>query len=159
MSGGEMVKIRYAVDETGWGERPGDDRCRIANIPLADRLNIDDEVVVYRNSRGELCAGDVVRRAYRYKTAIGYKEPGQYAAFRDIARAKGAKVEGTVSPYERNGEYREGILLCAHNDDFDPAAEALALGIQDPELPDIGEAPPVRPPRRPGPRSRKGCAE
>jgi hypothetical protein len=154
-----MVKIRYTADEAGWAERLGDDRCRINTIPLANRLNIDDEVVVHRNRRGELCAGDVVRRAYRHKTAIRYQEPGQYAAFREFAVAKGAQVEGVVSPYKGDGEHYEGILLCAHNDDFDPVAEATALGIQEPKLPDADEVPPVPPRRGPGPRRRKGPVE
>jgi hypothetical protein len=69
---GEVVKIRYAKGETGWAEAMGDGTYRIDNIPLTDRLNIDDLVRCRLNDEGELIVSRRLKRRYPEKTAIRY---------------------------------------------------------------------------------------
>src|SRR5438309_11772900 len=75
---GKMVKIRYARGETGWAEEMGNGTYRIDNVPLTDRLNIDDLVRCRRNEAGELVVRGRVKRRYPEKTAIRYEKEGQY---------------------------------------------------------------------------------
>ena len=67
---GEMVKIRYAKGEKGWAEELGDGKYRIDNIPLTDRLNIDDLVRCRLNDDGELVVSRRLKRRYPEKTLI-----------------------------------------------------------------------------------------
>ena len=127
----EHCRIRYADGETGWAIKLPDGKYRINNVPLADDLNIDDIV--------ECTPGDefnlpkvikIVKPAFKYKDGIYYQTVTQFHDFCKEARKVGAKVEGCVAPYTRNGKHNDGILMVSHNDDFDPHAVATKLGIK-----------------------------
>ena len=126
---GEMVKIRYARGETGWAEDLGDGQYRIDNIPLTDRLNIDDLVRCRVNDDGELVVSRRLQRRYPEKTAVRYERAEQYRLLRQKVLAAGAKIEGMLGP--QGG--RPGIALVAHGSDFDPVAAAREVGIENPE--------------------------
>src|SRR5215471_11049731 len=122
---GEMVKIRYARGETGWAEDLGNGQYRIDNIPLTDRLNIDDLVRCRVNDDGELVVSRRLKRRYPEKTAVRYERAEQYRSLRQKVLAAGAKIEGMLGP--QGG--RPGIALVAHGSDFDPVAAAREVGI------------------------------
>jgi hypothetical protein len=126
---GEMVKIRYARGETGWAEDLGDGQYRIDNIPLTDRLNIDDLVRCRVNDDGELVVSRRLQRRYPEKTAVRYERAEQYRLLRQKVLAAGAKIEGMLGP--QGG--RPGIALVAHGYDFDPVQAAREVGIENPE--------------------------
>ena len=126
---GEMVKIRYARGETGWAEDLGNGQYRIDNIPLTDRLNIDDLVRCRVNDDGELVVSRRLKRRYPEKTAVRYERAEQYRLLRQKVLAAGAKIEGMLGP--QGG--RPGIALVAHGSDFDPVAAAREVGIENPE--------------------------
>jgi hypothetical protein len=129
---GEMVKIRYAKGETGWAEDLGGGKYRIDNIPLTDRLNIDDLVRCRCNDDGELVVSRRLKRPYPEKTAVRYERADQYRLLRQKVLAAGAKIEGMVGP--QGG--RPGIALVAHGYDFDPVAAAREVDIENPEEPE-----------------------
>jgi hypothetical protein len=105
-----MVKIRYARGETGWAEDLGNGQYRIDNIPLTDRLNIDDLVRCRVNDDGELVVSRRLKRRYPEKTAVRYERAEQYRLLRQKVLAAGAKIEGMVGPQRG----RPGIALVAH---------------------------------------------
>jgi hypothetical protein len=126
---GKMVKIRYAKGETGWAEEMGGGKYRIDNIPLTDRLNIDDLVRCRLNNDGELVVSHRLRRHYQEKTAIRYEREEQYHLLREKVLEAGAKIEGMIGPEDG----RPGIALVAHDYEFDPMEAAREVGIEDPE--------------------------
>ena len=126
---GKMVKVRYAKGETGWAEEMGNGTYRIDNIPLTDRLNIDDVVRCRRNEAGELVVRRRVKRRYPEKTAIRYEQEEQYGLLREKVLEAGAKIEGLMGP--QGGE--PGLALVAHDYDFDPVEAAREVGIENPE--------------------------
>jgi hypothetical protein len=117
-----MIRIRYDADETGWAEKLDGDRARIANVPIADHLNIDDVVQLLPvDSDGFLVAGDVLERKFPCKTALQYDEPHveTWKLLSTALHAKGCKVEGAIP----------GLCVVAHAEDADPILFAMEAGI------------------------------
>jgi hypothetical protein len=126
---GSMVRIRYAKGETGWAEEMGDGKYRIDNIPLTDRLNIDDLVRCRFNDDGELVVSRRLKRRYPEKTAIRYERAKQYRLLQQKVLKAGCKMEGMIGP-ERG---KPGLAIVAHGYDFDPVEVAREVGIENPE--------------------------
>jgi hypothetical protein len=126
---GEIVKIRYAKRETGWAEDLGGGKYRIDNIPLTDRLNIDDLVRCRLNGDGELVVSRRLKRRYPEKTAVRFERAEQYRLLRQKVLAAGAKIEGMIGP--QGG--KPGLAVVAHGYNFDPVAAAREVGIESPE--------------------------
>jgi hypothetical protein len=130
---GKMVKIRYAKGETGWAEEMDDGTFRIDNIPLTNRLNIDDLVRCRWNDAGEFVVSRRLRRRYPEKTAIRYEEEEQYRLLREKVLEAGAKIEGMIGPHGA----KPGLALVAHDYDFNPVEAAREVGIENPEEDDV----------------------
>jgi hypothetical protein len=91
---GEMVKIRYAEGETGWAEELTNGTYCIDNIPLSDRLNIDDIVRCRLNDDGELVVSRRLKGRYPEKTTIRYERVEQYRLLRQKVLAAGPRSRG-----------------------------------------------------------------
>jgi hypothetical protein len=126
---GRTVKIRYADNEMGWAEHLRGSQYRIDNVPLTNRLNIDDVVRCRLNDHGELVVSRRLKRRYPEKTVVCYERVGQYRLLRQKVLAAEGKIEGLVGPECGT----PAIALVAHDDDFDPLAAAREVGIEDPE--------------------------
>lgn len=126
---GKMVKIRFAKDETGWAEDMGNGTYRIDNIPLTERLNIDDIVRCRLNDDGWLVVRRRLKRRYPEKTTVRYERAEQYRLLQRKVQGAGARIEGMIGP----GSGRRGFALVAHDYDFDPMEAAREVGIEDPE--------------------------
>jgi hypothetical protein len=130
---GEMVRTRYASDETGWAEVLGGGKYRIANIPLTDGLNLGDVVRCRVEQKGELLELVVSRRlkrGYPKKTFVRYERPKQLRLLCQKVLAAGAEIAGV-------GDLRvgqPGLVQVAHGPDFDPLAAAKQVGIKHPEV-------------------------
>jgi hypothetical protein len=131
----KMLKIVYEEGETGWADDLGDNRARIANLPIADDLNIDD-VVSLKRVDGRLYVDKVVSRTFAKKTALEYDEPHHetYAKIWSALKQAGMKIEGLM----------EGHCLVAHRLDQDPVAVCKTAGVEvrlyrsQPRLAEIG---------------------
>jgi hypothetical protein len=124
MSGSEykMVKVRFAKGETGWGRQLEPGRVMIANIPLTDRLNIDDLVEVDTTPKtGPLEIARVLKRTFECKTAIEYPTPhlDNYAKLLDAWNDAGIKCEGMLP----------GLAIVAHHENQDPVRVATDAGV------------------------------
>lgn len=97
MSEPKMIKLAYDEGESGWAEDLGDGKARIANLPLAGDLNVDDVVKVVKRD-GRSAVGERVARAFAQKTGITYPEPHKetYAKLAQHFHTKGWKMEGMV---------------------------------------------------------------
>jgi hypothetical protein len=117
----KQVRVRFDEGETGWGREVEPGRVLIDNIPISDRLNIDDLVEVDPKETGFLNIIRVLERAFPGKTAIRYSEPYKetygklYKAWHDA----GMKCEG---PFE-------GLVIVAHQAGQDPVKVALDAGV------------------------------
>jgi hypothetical protein len=117
-----MVKVRFAADETGWARRLPDGTYRIANIPLAEHLNLDD-VVSVRAGEDDFAfpvVDEVLKKGLAGKAAVRYGTADQFVAFARQAREQGACVEGLVGP---RGDMT-GLALVAYPEGFDLKALA-----------------------------------
>lgn len=128
--GRQPVRIRYSKGETGWAFKLPDGRYQINNLPLEGNLNIDD-IVECREESNELpIVNKVITEGYPVKSAVAYQTVEQYKEFCKLARGRGCKTEGLISP---NGK-SDGIVIVAHQYDFDPFKEAEGLGIKDADV-------------------------
>ena len=120
MSQPNYIKLVYEEGESGWAEDLGDGKARIANLPLAENLNIGDVVkVVEKNGRRH--AGDLVVRAFNQKTGIRYPEPHKETWATLVKAFDGCKLEGMVP----------GMGFIAHNGTADDVrTKAKAAGIE-----------------------------
>ncbi len=122
MTQSNMIRIRYDAHETGWVEKLDGDRARIANVPLADHLNIDDVVeLLPAGADGFPVVGTVLERKFACKTALRYEEPHleSWKLLSAMLHDKGCKVEGGIP----------GLCLVAHTEDTDPFLFAMEAGI------------------------------
>jgi hypothetical protein len=116
------IRIRYAEDETGWAEDFGDGRARIANVPYAEGLNLDDIVELVHLDPGELpYAGRLLVNQFPRKMALNYPEPHRenFKTVVWVLESAGCKVEGAVA----------GLCVVAHKDDVDPPALLNVAGL------------------------------
>jgi len=125
----DHVRIRYDKGETGWAKALGNGRFMIANIPLANDLNIDDVVTLEDGNDGFLKVTDVLERRYPYKTVIKYEETSQYREICDKALEAGCKAEGLVGP----SAGKPGICVVAHDDNINLKQIVEEIGIKTPQ--------------------------
>jgi hypothetical protein len=113
----DLVKVRFAEDETGWACRLPDGTYRIANIPLTEHLNLDDVVSVRAadSDFGFPVVNQVLKKGMARKAAVSYRTADQFVAFAQEARDEGACVEGLFGPH---GD-QDGLALVAYPDSFD----------------------------------------
>jgi len=106
----EFVKIRFDVDETGWAVKLPNGNYRIANIPLAERLNIDDEVSLGEPVHGFQTVKEVIKSRFNSKGAVHYSVddlPTFDKFVKDAEKSGNYKIEGMVP----------GIAFVAFSDD------------------------------------------
>lgn len=117
------IKLEYEPGESGWAEDLGDGKAKIANLPLAERLNIGDvvQVVQATDAHGSFKkAGEIVLRPFKQKTGITYPEPHKetYGKLATHFHTKGWRCEGMMP----------GTAFVAHNgtlDDVKAAAKEI----------------------------------
>jgi hypothetical protein len=119
-SGFKNVRMRFASDESGWGQLIEEGRVLINNIPYTDRLNIGDLVEV-EEVDGLLTVKRVLKRQLEGKTAVEYPAPHRenYSKLFTAWRNAGMRCEGII----------EGLALVAHHKNQDPMAIAAAAGV------------------------------
>ena len=111
--------LRYSDGETGWAYSLGDGLAVIANIPMAENLNIDD--LVEMTTDGDLPRiKRVLQRTFNRKTILRYPAPHQenFSKLVKYLHARGCKVEGMYN----------GVCVVAHTQLVNAgafAAEAL----------------------------------
>src|SRR5262249_37263816 len=117
-----MARVRFAEGETGWAERLPDGTYRIANIPLAEHLNLGDVVSVRPGEDGPdfPVVDEVLKKGMARTAAVRHGAGDQFGAFARQARDQGAGVEGLLGP---RGD-RDGLALVAHPAGFDLNAVA-----------------------------------
>jgi hypothetical protein len=128
----EPVRIRYSKGETGWAYELPNGHYQIDNLPLASHLNIGD-IVKCREEPDELpIVTKLITRGLPCKSAVAYQTVEQFYKFIKVAKEAGCKCEGLVGPSAKgcSGD-KNGIIIVAHKEDFDPFAEASKLGIKD----------------------------
>lgn len=130
---GEMLKADYGQREHGWIEVLGGGKYRIANVPISDRLNMND-VVTCTSVNGYLVVDEVLSSEFPNKTLVYYDTREQYRALWEASSASGNKTEGMIAPYVRDGVFNRGLALVNHKDDFDPIKILEDLGVEDPAL-------------------------
>ena len=113
--------VVYEDGETGWVEDLGDGTFRIANVPMSDRVNMND-VVTIKEKHGRPTVDKVVRRAFTKKSGIEYPKPfaKNYKKLCRALEGEGWALEGQI----------EGMALLAHDGRKSPEVVASEVGVE-----------------------------
>jgi len=135
MSKSKMVKVLFEPGETGWAEQITGNLARIANIPRADALNIDDVVELgAQDEGGRPTIARVLNRVHSKKVTIWYDETWQFWRLSAMIGILNGKTEGGVEPPPG----KRGFMSAAVADNVDPLKLAEGIGIENPDKPHRG---------------------
>lgn len=125
----EPTLIRFDRRETGWAVPDPSGHWRIANIPLADDVNIDDLVELTRPCKDRpRRIRRILERPFPGKALLHYPDLRAVHRLTAVLTEHGCRCEAFFRPAAGH----PGVLAVAHPETLDPVQVAEAMGYPQP---------------------------